>query len=283
MSAIDSNITCNTYHCKMQVSYCMTQCHIPGRNGKQCPDLAKFAAESTEQAKAIAFYVEAPRLIGEPPVGKALSNVFKAAFPELLPDGTAIPPVKVKPAPRPIVTPATPTEALPKAGDFLAKLPGYEPAKPEIDDEERHIYDTQSPPATEQVTEQVTVQVPRVTPPKQRRTKMTEDKPMNITSASAVTAMSPSVAVSVPAPSNAPAPTKSLPTRRKKVLPNKSGMNFFVETERDSNVFALLPYNNSTDALQALTGGDTKRRLLLAMGITHELSIIDTDTGSETP
>ena len=275
MSAIDSNLTCKTYRCKMQVSYCMTQCPVSGRNGKQCPDLAKFAAESPDQAKAIAFYVEAPRLIGEPPVGKSLSNVFKAAFPELLPDGTAIPPVKVKPAPRPIVTPATPTEALPKAGDFLAKLPGYEPAKPEIDDEESH--DTQSPPATEQVTEQVTVQVPRVTPPKQRRAKMNEDKPMTITSASAVTAMSPSVAV------NAPAPSKSLPTRRKKVLPNKSGMNFFVETERDSNVFALLPYNNSTDALQALTGGDTKRRLLLAMGITHELSIIDTDTDSETP
>jgi hypothetical protein len=296
---VDANLKCTTFQCQMALSYCCTKCACPGRNGKQCKDLAAFAASEPERTAAVVTAV------GGGAHSQGFSSAFRAAFPELLPGGipTQKPsaPPAVKPVEKATVRPSVSIADLPSAIDFTSKLPGAaerEMTEAIEDLPEKEESDVcQSPPTLERA-----IEIPGVTEKpaekpvdkaktihmseKPHQTQKLKDKQVTLntsTSTSFTTAAGVAAATATHNPDNQDVVSVhdrrvsvavKLPpiTRRKKVLPNISGMNYFMETERGSNVFVLLPVNNSSDALAAHIE-DPNRRLILATGVTYEFAV----------
>ncbi len=230
----DSLIKCSNYRCTIAVSHCTTQCAYTGRNGKLCPDLAKFATEEPDQLRQIVNDV----INGS--TGKKISNSFKGSFPSFVPgmDTQAPPPqgqpptVPTAPAQRatPPAAPAAPA-AVPSAN--VGGPPS--PQKPDV------------PPAT--TTAPTSKPAARVVPPAPSTTE-TPASPgrKERTMADTESPANPAGTSGAGAPGTDLLPARrrgglrkgqKLGARKKSTLTAVNGMVFLIETEPGSGLFKI--------------------------------------------
>lgn len=232
--ASDANLKCSQFRCTMAVSYCSTKCAYPGRAGKQCADLARFSTEKPAEMRSIVASVHAGTM---PNVTNPLSPVFKSAFPDYLPDGVAAP---VSAPPQTALIPKKPE---PKAA---AKAASTAPAA--------------TPPSAP------THVAPAPVPPAAQSSKPTDPvgKDRTMTSPDSAAASATSTAGDgTEAPKRRGGLRKGQKiNRRKKVNASSTGLMFFIETEKGSNVFSLMDEPSMGDFLQMRTAG---RRVIGAL------------------
>jgi hypothetical protein len=259
--AVDANLKCTSFRCAMQLSHCVTKCGFSGRNGKQCPDLATFAF--AEPSTTIAVVAAA----AQNAYGNPITAAFKESFPALLPGGVAREPPKPKPSERLPVSIAS----LPQSTNFTSILIGGSTPAP-----------AEKPP--DKSPEKLPDKPPEKPIKKTPVTDDSKDKPMS----PAATPANPPATQATDREGEAESSRRAAPenkppiVRRKKVMPNISGMNFFLESEQGSNLFVLLPVNNSNDAIQALSD-NPHRRLILATGVTYEFKVDNLKLDPNTP